>query len=86
MASNIVELVGPRESVGRFVGPAVVIPVLKAVRRARGIETALRCAEEMIVATASIIAERPGTCARSTRPGRPRVASAAMNQTDTLKK
>jgi hypothetical protein len=32
--------------------------VLKAVRRARGIETAVRCAEEMIVATVSIIAPR----------------------------
>jgi len=60
MASNIVELVGPRESVGRFVGPAVVIPVLKAVRRARGIKTAMQCAEEMIVATATIIARESG--------------------------
>jgi hypothetical protein len=38
----------------------VVIPVLKAVRRARGIETAVRCAEEMIVATVSIIARKSG--------------------------
>jgi hypothetical protein len=33
--------VGPRESVGAFAGPALVIPVLKAVRGRRGIKTAI---------------------------------------------
>jgi hypothetical protein len=35
--ANIVRFpVGPRESVGAFAGPALVIPVLKAVRGRRG--------------------------------------------------
>jgi hypothetical protein len=49
-----------RESVGAFAGPALVIPVLKAVRGRRGIKTAMRCAEEMIVATPTIIARESG--------------------------